>query len=316
MFTKETRGFTKETKGVHTEKAEAPMAPLDAATVILTRENEKGSFDIFLMRRHKKQSFMGGAFVFPGGRVDEADCDPQLHAFADGLDVEEARQKLGEADLPADKALGLFFAAVRETFEEARILLASDAEGKPIHLTDDQHVAQWETDREKIHEGEITLTDLARKENIRFALDHLMPYSHWITPEVETKRFDTRFLVARMPGEQRPRHDAIEMTESIWLTPSEALKRQKAGNLPLMPPTLKTIEELSEFSSIDHLFSSAASRKIQTILPQAFQAEGGFGVKLPYDPEYTLEDYKQPLRPGEPSRIVLIDDKWETRVFS
>lgn len=302
--------FTKETEGVYTEESRAPIAPLDAATVILTRENEERSFDIFLMRRHKRQSFMGGAFVFPGGRVDEADCDPELHSFADGLSVEEAREKLGEPDLPADRALGMFFAAVRETFEEARILLASE-----VHPSDSKKMTHWEAYREKIHEEEMTLADLARKENIRFALDHLIPYSHWITPEVETKRFDTRFLVARMPRGQQPRHDTVEMTESIWLTPEEALIRQKTGDLPLMPPTLKTIEELSAFSSIDHLFSSTASRRLRTILPQAFQTEGGFGVKLPYDPEYSLEEYKQSLRPGEPSRIILVDGKWETQVF-
>lgn len=309
--------FTKETKGVFTEESKAPMVPLDAATVILTKENSRRSFDIFLMRRHRKQSFMGGAFVFPGGRLDDADCDPELHALAKGATLEEARQQLAEPDLAADRAMGLYFAAVRETFEESRVLLAVDGEGRPVQIdsSDPGDVARWESYREKIHDGSASLVDLARAEGLHFALDHVVPYSHWITPEVETKRFDTRFLVARMPLGQEPRHDAVEMTESIWLTPKEALDRQRAGDLPLMPPTLKTIEELAAFRSIEDIFSAAASRRIETILPQAFQTDGGFGVKLPNDPEYTLSPYKQDPQPGEPSRIVLVDGKWETQVF-
>ena len=105
------------------------------------------------------------------------------------------------------------------------------------------------------------------------------------------------------------------MTEPFWISPADALDRQKAGDLTLMPPTLKTIEELSAFSSIDDLFSFAESRQITPLLPQAFQTADGLGVKLPFDPEYTLPDYKLPVRPDGPSRIVLIDGKWKTMRF-
>ncbi|MBW2050704.1 MAG: hypothetical protein JRI85_00485 [Deltaproteobacteria bacterium] len=284
----------------------------DAATVILLRERDHAPFEFFLMRRHRKQNFMASAFVFPGGRLDEADCDPDLTNYAHGLSVEEASLKLNEPDLSKKKVLGLFFTAVRETFEEAGVLLASEASGGDVDFGNGETETRFNAYRMKIHEHEMSLTDLAQAEDICFRLDLLRPYAHWITPKVESKRFDTRFLLARMPSNQVPIHDSIELTESLWITPADALKRQEAGEILLMPPTLKTTEELAEFSSIDQLFKEAASREIQTILPQAFQTPEGFGVKLPYDPEYTLTDSKLPPRPGEPSRIVMVDGRWQT----
>ena len=286
--------------------------PRDAATVILTRDTGEKPFEIFLMRRHKNQAFMGGAFVFPGGRLDESDCDPELATFAQGLSAEDASYKLNEPDIPENKALGLYFAAVRETFEESGVLLATPATGGSTGLINEKNPGRFESYRKKIHEGEMSLAQIAGIENINFKLDLLMPYSRWITPEIESRRFDTRFLIARMPREQRTIHDAIEMTESLWITPADALKKQQAGNLLLMPPTLKTIEELYEFSSIDQMFSTAASRRIQPILPQTFPVRDGFGIKLPHDPEYSITDYKQPHRPEEPSRIMIMDGKWKT----
>jgi len=285
----------------------------DAATVILVRDGDHGFFEVFLMRRHQRQNFMASAFVFPGGRLDEADCDPGLIPYAQGLSAEEAKLSLNEPDLPDEKALGLFFASVRETFEEAGVLLASTASGDMVDFSGNMSDKRFSDYRFKIHEQTMSLRDLAEAEGIYFRFDLLTPYAHWITPQIESKRFDTRFLLARMPQNQVPIHDSIEMTESLWITPADALVRQAAGELLLMPPTLKTMEELAEFSSIEQLFNAAASRDIQPILPQAFQTPEGFGVKLPYDPEYTLTDSKLPPRPGEPSRIVMVNGRWETR---
>jgi len=302
-------------KQINKNQLKNSSIPRDAATVILTRDTGEKPFEIFLMRRHKKQAFMGGAFVFPGGRLDESDCDPVLASFAQGLSAEDASYKLNEPDIPQNKALGLFFTAVRETFEESRVLLAASASEGATGFINKKNLDRFESYRKKIHEGEMSLAQLAGTENINFKLDLLMPYSRWITPEIESKRFDTRFLLARMPIEQHTIHDSIEMTESLWITPADALKKQQDDNLLLMPPTLKTIEELTEFSSIDQIFSAAASRKIQTILPQAFQVQDEFGVKLPHDPEYTITEYKQPHQPEGPTRIVNVEGKWKSVRF-
>ena len=261
------------------------------------------------MRRHRKQSFMGGAFVYPGGALDPADCDTALTHHMKGISTEDAILRLNESETNQDTVLGLYFAAVRETFEESGVLLA-DLNGD---YTGQKFAKKFNGYREKIHNGTITLKDVAIKENIQFALDLLMPFARWITPEVETKRFDTRFFLARKPKNQNPEHDRIELVESLWLTPEEALEKNFNREITLMPPTLKTIEELSVYPSIDDVFADVSTKKVETILPMAFQSETGFGVMLPHDPEYAIEAYKQPPRENDPSRVVMVDGKFQTR---
>jgi len=286
--------------------------PLDSATVILVRDSSQGQYKVLLMRRHRDQGFMGGAFVFPGGRLDEGDCDPDLIRYTRGFTAAEAKRRLQAPDLPEEKALGLFFAALRETFEEAGVLLGHDQAGRPIDFQAGETAGRFAAYRLQLHQNQLSLRGLAEVENLQYALDLLVPYAHWITPEVEARRFSTRFFLARNPEGQLPFHDTIEMTKSQWVTPSEALALHQASNILLMPPTLKTIEELNKSESVDQLLSAARSRRIRTILPQAFVAGDGFGVKLPHDPEYTIEAYKQSPRPGETSRIVMLNGRWRT----
>lgn len=285
--------------------------PIDSATVILTRNRKKGPFEVFIMRRNKKQEFMGGAFVFPGGQLDEADCDPHLAVCANGLSAEGAKLGLNEPDLPQHTALGLFFAAVRETFEEAGMLLASHKTGADVDFSDRAIQQRFEMSRHDLHGRRLSLKELAERENLQFTLDLIRPYAHWITPELQPKRFDTRFLLARLPKGQTPVHDSIEMIESRWIAPKDALSESEAGKIVLMPPTLKIMEELSEFSSIDELFDATALRKIQPILPQPFSEGDTFGLRLPHDPEYSIEAFKQPHRPWETSRLVMIGGRWK-----
>jgi 8-oxo-dGTP pyrophosphatase MutT (NUDIX family) len=287
--------------------------PLDSATVILTRDSNQGQYRILLMRRHRDQDFMGGAFVFPGGRLDERDCDPDLAHRARGLTATEAKRRLQTPDVPETRALGLFLAALRETFEEAGVLLAYDKTGELIDFAEGETAGRFAAYRLKLLENRLSLRELAETEDLQFALDLLVPYSHWITPQVESKRFSTRFFLARKPAGQLPFHDTIEMTKSQWITPSNAIELHQAGQILLMPPTLKTVEELNEFDSVDDLFTAAQSQQIRTILPEAFVTEDGFGVRLPHDPEYTTEPFKQSPRPSESSRIVMRDGKWRTQ---
>ena len=286
--------------------------PLDSATVILTRESSQGQFKVFLMRRHRDSDFMGGAFVFPGGRLDDADCDPGLVVHAPDFSGSEARRRLQAPDLSEERALGLYYAALRETFEESGILLAYDASGQIIDLAEGERAGRFAGYRLRVHDHSLSLKEMAEQEALTFALDLLVPYSHWITPEIESKRFSTRFFLARQPPEQIPFHDTIEMTKSQWLTPSAALEQQKEGRILLMPPTLKTLEELNEYVALDDLFQAVRTRAIHTILPEAFTVDNGFGVRLPHDPLYKIEAYKQPPRPGETCRIVLQGNRWRT----
>ena len=286
--------------------------PLDSATVILTRESSQGQFKVFLMRRHRDQDFMGGAFVFPGGRLDE-ETATSISSPTPGVSrvpkpsvacrpqTCRKRRPWGSSSLPF----------VRPSKSPGSSLPTMQS-GQIIDLAEGEKAGRFAGYRLQIHDHRLSLTEMAEQEGLTFAPDLLTPYSHWITPEIESKRFSTRFFLARQPPEQIPFHDTIEMTKSQWLTPSTAIEQQKEGRILLMPPTLKSLEELNEFDSLDDLFQAARSREIRTILPEAFTTDDGFGVRLPHDPEYKIEAYKQPPRPGETSRIVLQGDRWRT----
>jgi len=294
----------------------SPAIPRNAATVIILRVAAgMNSFEVLLMRRHAKQNFMGKAFVYPGGQIDDADCNPGLADYTNGISAETARQWWHDPDAPDERALGYFFAAVRETFEESGVLLAGLQSGENIDFTDAAVQKRFSEYRMKIHQKEMTLEDLAKREKLVFRLDRLIPFAHWITPELESKRFDTRFFLAPIPSGQKPVHDSIEMTETLWTTPKDALKRQKAGEILLMPPTIKTLEEMSLFSSISSLFSYASSLNIKTNLPQISTEGDDIVIKLPHDPEYTIAEFKQSHRSEEISRFILRDNRLEAAKY-
>jgi 8-oxo-dGTP pyrophosphatase MutT (NUDIX family) len=294
------------------EVPKGSSAPSDAASVIIVRNRNGGQYELFLMRRHSNQSFMGGACVFPGGRLDETDCDPRLHSCLTGLPAGSAGRFLQEPNIPEDRAVGLYAAAVRETFEEAGVLIARSSSGKIVDLTDPATADRFRAYRRALHEGKIDLMEIARREKICFAMDLLVPCAHWITPEIESKRFDTRFFLAWLPDSQAPVHDNLELVESRWITPEEALRLHRGREILLMPPTLKIMEELNASRTADELFAKTRRLEIHAILPQPFSENGTFGVKLPHDSEYSIAGRKEPHRQGESSRIVLDDGVWKT----
>jgi 8-oxo-dGTP pyrophosphatase MutT (NUDIX family) len=289
-----------------------PVEPFDAATVIVVREEPGRPFEVLLMRRNRRQNFMGGAFVFPGGRLDEDDMAddllPCLDAPPPGVNV-----LLQEPSLPVAKARGLFVAAVRETFEESGILLANARDGLPLDSANPAALVRRSACRGGLRSRSLSLADIARYEKLHYALDRLLPYSRWITPAVEPRRFDTRFFLARLPAGQTALQDHAEMTECQWLTPAEALSLHGEGMIVLMPPTLRTAEELSAFGTADALFSAASHRRIEPILPEGFVEGEIYGVLLPNDPKYSLSGRQSPSAPGTPSRIVMENGIWKSR---
>jgi 8-oxo-dGTP pyrophosphatase MutT (NUDIX family) len=229
---------------------------------MLLRDGLDG-LEVFVLRRTSNAAFAGGMYVFPGGRVDEAD---------------------GEGDL------GYRVAALRECFEEAGVLLARDAAG--THVGDGHPVLAH---RHDVHEGVVDLRALCDEHGLTLDLDDLPWVAHWITPKGETaRRFDTRFFVAVAPVEQVSQHDDTETVASEWVRPADALRRQREGELMMMPPTIANLEFLARH----HDASSAmeAARQVGTpscILPKIrFDAEGRLaGVAMPWDDDYpTLPD--------------------------
>lgn len=271
------------------------VVPRDAATVILLREATPG-FAVFMVRRHKKSGFMGGAHVFPGGTLDEADRADESLSRVEGLSREAAAQLLGDDD-PA-RALGLFVAAIRETFEEAGVLLAEGADAI------DRAAA-----RACLHEGG-SFDALVRDEALTLRADHLAPWARWVTPVLERRRYDARFFLARSPAAQEAEHDRIEVTEGEWLRPAEALERWEAGSIQLPPPTLRTLEQLSAFSTIDEAFARAAEvAPPKIVMPHFVQMGDTAALTLPGDPEHPIAE----KRIEGPSRFVLVDGAFRSR---
>jgi 8-oxo-dGTP pyrophosphatase MutT (NUDIX family) len=291
--------------------------PKKAATIILLREKKPEGFEVFLLKRHEKSSFMGGNYVYPGGRVDREDGSIEICSLSRGITPEKARQILG-GSIPPEESLAYWVAGIRELFEEAGVLFAYDHFGNPFVLQNP--IKQQDEYRNLLQKGELTLCQLAQKEKILFALDQLHYYAHWITPEARSERFDTRFFLARHPLGQEASHDQKETTAGIWLTPERALEENLKGDVVLSPPTLKTLEDLSRFKSIDDVFDFSKKNEIRPILPILTKTSGEPFILFPWDPEYGMfQSGEIPAtinhgRPSDPddntTRIIFREGRW------
>ena len=296
-----------------------PVTPRNAATVILLRGTEPEGFEVFLLKRHEKSSFMGGNFVYPGGRVDRDDGSLEICSFSKGVTFDEAQKILGGTFSP-EESFAHWIAAIRELFEEAGVLLAYDQKGNLFQIKKQDDREKFLYYRGSLQKGELGICDIAQKEGLFFALDQLKYYAHWITPEARTERFDTRFFLARYPSGQEATHDQRETTVGIWITPRRVLEENFKGEIALSPPTLKTLEDLSRFKNIDEVFTSSGNIEIQPILPILTKISSGPIIIFPWDPEYGLfqkGEIPSPVNHGRPSqpgdnttRVILKEGIW------
>lgn len=220
--------------------------PRPAATVVVVRPRstpsigDEGEFEVLMVRRNDKVAFMAGAYVFPGGRVDEAD--------------------LTEAQGDPMRAFRL--AAVRELEEEA---------------------------------------------GVRVAVDDLLPIAHWVTPEIEARRYDTRFFLVGMPDRQEARHDAGETTELVWLTPRAAIERCLRDEIMLPPPTWTTLKRMQRHRTIAELWAWAERVAIPRVQPQFLKDDQRTMLTLPGDPSFpTIDGWEVP----DDTRFLLQDGRW------
>lgn len=215
------------------------VTPRPAATVVVVRE-AAGGFEVLMVRRNDKVAFMAGAYVFPGGRVDDSEL-----------------QQAG-----GDEAAAYRLAAVRELQEEA---------------------------------------------NVTVDVSALVLIAHWVTPEIEARRYDTRFFLVRMPPGQQARHDASETTELAWLTPRDAIARCERGEIMLPPPTWTTLKRMQRHATIAELFEWAGSVAIPRVQPQFYEDDNQKVLTLPGDPTYpTIDGWDVP----EDTRFLLEDGRW------
>ncbi len=295
------------------------VVPKKAATVILLRNKETGGFDVFLLKRHEKSSFMGGNYVYPGGRVDRDDGSLEICSLSKGMTLEEAQKILGGTFSP-EEGFAHWVAAIRELFEEAGVLITYDQKGNLFQVRNREEQEKLLHYRKLLQEGKTNIYEIAQKEDLLFALDQLHYYAHWITPEAQSQRFDTRFFLTRYPPAQEASHDQKETTAGIWITPKKALEENLKGEVILSPPTLKTLEDLSRFRGIDEIFHSMKREDIQPILPILTKISDHPLLVFPWDPEYEIFQRGQipsPINHGRPSqpgdnttRLLMVENRW------
>jgi 8-oxo-dGTP pyrophosphatase MutT (NUDIX family) len=249
-----------------------------ASTVVLARPASSG-FQVFLVQRHDKVAFMGGAHVFPGGRVDEADYTDDPERWCDGVRSAVDRMPMR----PPAEAVAFHVAAVRELFEEAGVLLARDADG--IVAIDEGDDTRMAARRREMLQQRLTMRQLAEGEGVRPALDALVSFAHWVTPDVETRRFDTQFFFAVAPDVQQAAHCEIETTQGTWMYPEEAIDRCRRNEIALPPPTWTTLRALSAFASVDAAGMWARSQSAPRVQPRVEErGDGTRVIMLPGDP--------------------------------
>jgi 8-oxo-dGTP pyrophosphatase MutT (NUDIX family) len=233
-----------------------------AASVILLLE-AAGGFEVFMARRHIKSDFAPDVYVFPGGKADEGDA-----VEGDHVTLPATAKSLWQA--PAVGRVAIHMAAIRELFEESGLLLARRLDGSPLEARDDPAVAaRFAVYRDRVRSGTLSMRDLAKQEELVFSGDQLHLFAHWITPEILTKRFDTYFFLARLPAGARARHaDLVELTDSLWIRPADALARFAGGEFPLVFATERILMRLAAAPSIDDLWRTGEAEAAEPITPR------------------------------------------------
>ena len=255
-------------------KTPAPARP--AATVVLLRDADAG-MEILLMRRNRSAGFVPGAYVFPGGRVDASDASADSVERLDGLTSDAAARRLGLPDA-VPSALAYYLAAVREAFEETGILVGHDARGRPPpSAAEDQEV---DAVRDDVMEGRLGFAEALDRLGCRVDGDALEYLAHWITPVVEPRRYDTRFFAAKAPPGAIALVDFREMTDAVWLTAEHALRRHAEGTLPMVFPTIRTLEDLARYRTVAEALDDLGGRAIPAILPRLVVTPTGVGMEV------------------------------------
>ena len=257
---------------------EKPTVAVAAATVVLMRDGGDGP-EVLLLRRNRRTGFVPGAYVFPGGRVDRADGDEELARRWDSLTPAGAGARLG---LPADAdppAIAYYAAAIREAAEETGLWPG-------VELSRQVTDGDLRDAREDLMRG-ASFVRVLRGLGARLNGPAVEYIAHWVTPVVEPRRYDTRFFAARVPRRSRALHDEREMTDSLWLTPAAALARHRRGRLPMIFPTIRTLEDLSRipagksgFASVDALLAHYRNRAVKRVRPAIVRTATGVALRV------------------------------------
>ncbi|MFC4495337.1 NUDIX hydrolase [Streptomyces ovatisporus] len=263
-----------------------PVTPRLAATVMLLRDTPGSGPSVYMLRRRTSMPFAGGAYAYPGGGVDPRDehwgtdgrrpgdgwAGPSRTEWAERFRTDEAT------------AQAIVCAAVRETFEEAGVLLAGPDESSVV---DDTTGDDWERDRAALAAHELSFADFLQRRGLVLRSDLLGGWSHWITPEFEARRYDTWFFVAALPEGQRTRNASTEADRTVWTRPADAAGGYDRGELLMMPPTIAMLRQLAPYRTAAEALRASAQRDLSPVLAKARLEDGQVVLSWPGHDEFT-----------------------------
>ncbi len=253
------------------QQAVAPARP--SSTVMLLREAP--DLQVFVLHRVASMPFAPGMLAFPGGGVDPRDADPTVRWS--GLTAEQWAGRLG---VPSDIARELVTAAAREVFEECGVLLAGPG---PDSVVADLTDPQWDLERQALLVREQSFAELLQRRDLTLRADLLQLRAHWVTPECEPRRYDTRFFAARMPTGQVADDRSSEASTARWSRPADLLGEASQGTVSMLPPTRVMLEQLAAAGAVDAVMGG--SPQVHVVMPRPVEAHGALWMRAPIDDE-------------------------------
>lgn len=250
--------------------------PADArlsSTVLLIRGDQ--DLEVLMVGRAYEIDFASGAYVFPGGKVSDDD-------WREGWKDHVIGNYEGD-DLVAR------IGGIREVFEESGILIARQKDKTAGHV-EDSVCSRLAVHRHAVDRGEMSFLELIKENGLMLCLDDLVPFAHWITPEMMPKRFDTRFYVAKTPDGQTAVHDGREAIDAIWSRPGDILEKAKAGIATVIFPTRVNLEMLEDMGSTDKVMAEAAARTPVIVMPHVQNREDGAFLVIPREAGYRISE--------------------------
>ena len=262
-----------------------PATPSPAATLVLLRDRSPALVETLLLQRHAKSKFAAGDYVFAGGKIEADDMPRDGERFCRGLTPEQASARLGGGLAPRE-ALSYWVGAIREAFEEVGVLLAYETHGRLLRITAASR-ERYEAYRAACQKANPAFFDMLRAERLTLATDLVSYFAHWITPEEQPIRFDTRFFVGLMPPEQEPVVDGHEIVDLKWLTPADAIASAKRKEIGLRTPTIKNLELVQQGGApAARVLAQLGTLEVPTIRPRILQVDGKPLSVLPGDPRW------------------------------